>query len=256
MFGAVAQLVLPSCCVSCGAAGAALCPPCGAPLRGPAARQVPSPRPAGLPPVWATATYDGAVRTALISYKERNRRDLTAPLAAGLGLAVWSALAGGAGRAGSAIGAAGAAETVGTAGGGSGGEVVLVPIPSGRPVARRRGGDHVRRLAAAALPQLATAAARGLTQPAVLCPALRPTPATVDAAALSAADRRVARAGAFVVHRACSAWLATRPPGSVVVIVDDLITTGATVAEAATVLHMAGVRVAAAAVVAATQRNR
>jgi len=69
---ALADLVLPRCCVGCGRAGRALCLACtpGGLLR----LEV-----AGLPVV-AAGAYAGALRAALIAYKERGRRDLAGPL--------------------------------------------------------------------------------------------------------------------------------------------------------------------------------
>jgi predicted amidophosphoribosyltransferase len=216
------DLVLPPSCAGCGVAGPALCAGCAAPLRGPAAAHAPVPRPAGLPPLWAATRYAGPVRVALIGYKERNRRDLAAPLAAALAAAVRAAVPGGA--------------------------VVLVPVPSRRAAARRRGGDHVRRLAGLA--------ARTLGGDAVVCPALRPVGRLADAAGLSAEQRRASRVGALAVYAPYTAWLAARAAALPVVLVDDLVTTGATLAESAITLRRAGIPVAAAAVIAATVRNR
>jgi predicted amidophosphoribosyltransferase len=90
---------------------------------------------------------------------------------------------------------------------------------------------------------------------ALVCPALRPAGALVDAAELSAAQRRASRAGALAVHGAYTKWLADRAGMLTVVVVDDLITTGATLAESARALAVGGVRCDAGAVVAATLRN-
>ena len=220
---AVGDLVLPPSCAGCGAGGAALCPGCAGPLAGPAWLHVPAPRPPGLPPVWATTRYQGGVRAALIGYKDRNRRDLLPVLAAGLVPAVRAAVP--------------PAQAV-----------ALVPVPSRRRAARRRGGDHVLRLARA------TAATLG--GGAVVCPALRPTGPLADAAGLSAEQRRASRVGTLVGYAAYTQWLVGRLDQLAVVVVDDLITTGATAAEAARALQLAGVPTRAVAVVAATQRDR
>jgi predicted amidophosphoribosyltransferase len=230
MLSTALDLLLPPSCVACQQPGRPLCRRCAAPLAGPAGRHAPDPCPAGLPPVWATASYGGSVRSALIGFKERNRRDLTGVLAGGLAVAVRAALA------------------EPSSPGEPPESVLLVPVPSRRRSARRRGGDHVRRLAAAA--------AGRLDRPALVCPALHPAAGLVDAVGLSAADRRLSRVGAFALHGTYLEWLArwvTR--GWPVVLVDDLVTTGATVAEAAAVLGRAGVTVTAAAVLAATERH-
>lgn len=229
MLSTVLDLVLPQSCVACRQPDRPLCRRCAAPLLGPARRHAPDPCPAGLPPVWATAHYDGSVRTALIGYKERNRRDLTGVLAGGLAVAVRAALAD-------------------LPAGGSDRPVLLVPVPSRRRSARRRGGDHVRRLAAAVVAQL--------DRPALVCPALRPGPGLADAAGLSATDRWASRAGAFTVHAAYSEWLAARVAWRwPLLVVDDLVTTGATAVEAAVALGRWSAPVTGVAVLAATQRH-
>jgi predicted amidophosphoribosyltransferase len=234
------ELVLPPQCAGCGAGGAPLCAGCAGPLAGPAWPHAPVPRPAGLPPVWAAARYHGGVRAALIAYKERNRRDLTPVLAAGLAGAVRAAAAGTA--------AAGAVRRpAGSAGSSDRPRLALVPVPSRRRAARRRGGDHALRLARAA------AAVLGRT--ALVCPALRPAGALADAAGLSAAQRRASRIGALAGHAAYTKWLADRAGTLTVIVLDDLVTTGSTLAEAARALASAGVRCDAGAVVAATVRN-
>ena len=47
---------------------------------------------AGLPPVWAVAAYDGAVRAALIAHKEQGRLSLAKPLGRALALSVMGLL--------------------------------------------------------------------------------------------------------------------------------------------------------------------
>ncbi len=251
---AAVGLVLPPSCAGCGAGGAVLCPRCSAPLRGPAGPHTPVPRPVGLPPLWATTRYDGAVRAALIGYKDRNRRDLAAPLAAALARAVRSAAGPVAAQplvdpavAVLPVAALPVAAQPVVALPLVGPRVALVPVPSRRAAARRRGGDHVLRLA--------RVAAGLFGGQAVVCPALRPHGRLADAAGLSAQQRRTSRVGTLAVHAAYTAWLAGRAGAPAVVLVDDLVTTGATLAEAAVTLRGAGVPVWAAAVIAATQRS-
>src|SRR5439155_7627063 len=92
---AALDLLLPPACAGCGTAGALLCHRCASPLRGPARQHVPAPRLPGLPPVWAATEYGGAVRAALIAYKDRNQTGLVADLSAALAVAVRAALADG-----------------------------------------------------------------------------------------------------------------------------------------------------------------
>lgn len=115
---------------------------------------------------------------------------------------------------------------------------LLVPVPSSPEAVRERGHDHALRLA--------TAAARGL--PGVRArPLLVVRRAVADQAGLGAADRAANLAGALAARRPL--------PGRVVVVVDDVVTTGATLVEAARALHAAGARVHGAAAVAGTQRR-
>jgi predicted amidophosphoribosyltransferase len=206
------DLLLPARCVGCGRPGAALCPVC---------------LPAGLVDVragpdlavCAAACYDGPIRTALIAYKERGRRDLARPL-------------------GGLLAAALPPSAVGT---------YLVPVPSTRAARRARGGDHVARLARVAA-RVAARAAASHCGPARVATPLRWTRAVADSAGLDAASR-AANVG--------QAMRATPPPASAcsAVIVDDIFTTGATLLEATRALRAAGWRVDGAAVVAATPRR-
>ena len=117
------------------------------------------------------------------------------------------------------------------------GDVVLVPVPSARAAVRARGHDHALRLARAA------ARAGGLQA----APLLVPARAVADQSGLDAAERAANLAGALVARRALG--------GLPVVVVDDVMTTGATLVEAARALRDGGARVRGAAVVAATARR-
>ena len=117
------------------------------------------------------------------------------------------------------------------------GPVLLVPVPSSPAAVRARGQDHARRLAAAAARALPGARAAF-----VLVPARR----VADQSGLDAAGRAANLAGALRARRPLQ--------GVPVVVVDDVVTTGATLAEAARALRAAGADVRGAAVVAATAR--
>jgi predicted amidophosphoribosyltransferase len=115
---------------------------------------------------------------------------------------------------------------------------VLVPVPSAPHVARRRAGDHMHRLA--------VGAARRTGREVVAALTLRR--AVRDSAGLGAGERRANLRGAFVA--------APPPrPAMPVVVVDDIVTTGATLTEAARALLVAGWSVRGAAVIAATPRH-
>ncbi len=192
------DLVLPRECVGCRARGAALCATCAEPR--PTSVEV-----AGLP-VSAASAYDGAVRTALLAYKERGRRDLAPPLRRLLAAAI-DAL--------------------------DRPDAVLVPVPSAAAARRARGGDHVARL----LPR--GRRARN---------ALRLARAVRDSAGLDI-EARAANL-AMALRGAAPPW-----PGAAAVVVDDIVTSGATLTEAVRALRAAGWTVSGAAVVAATQRR-
>ncbi|MFI6145973.1 phosphoribosyltransferase family protein [Streptomyces sp. NPDC051109] len=223
----LAGLVLPAGCGGCGAAGVLLCPACAQTLSGAAAGRVrPSPSPAGLPAVYAAAAYEGAVREVVLAHKERGALPLAGPLGAALAAAV-----------GRAVGAGAASVAAGE-------ELVLVPVPSARRQVRARGHDPARRtaLAAAALLRRAGACAR-------VASVLRHVRPVADQAGLGARERWENLTGALGV---CRGGATGFPATARIVLVDDLITTGATLAEAARALRAASIGpVAGAAVVAA-----
>ncbi|MEV6688895.1 phosphoribosyltransferase family protein, partial [Streptomyces sp. NPDC051130] len=114
--------------------------------------------------------------------------------------------------------------------------------PSTRRQTRARGHDPARRIALAASARL-----RGAGVPARVAPVLRLRRRVADQAGLGARERWENLAGALEV-RPAGMRLAG---GARIVVVDDVMTTGATLAEAARALRAAGLRVAGAAVVAA-----
>jgi hypothetical protein len=122
--------------------------------------------------------------------------------------------------------------------------VLLVPVPSARAAVRARGHDPALRITAAAVRELR---AGGL--PARCLDVLVQRRGVADQAGLTAAERLANLAGALSVPRP-AAVRARR-----LVVVDDVITTGATLAEAARALRAAGAEVLAVAVVAATPRD-
>lgn len=112
----------------------------------------------------------------------------------------------------------------------------LVPVPSARAAVRARGHDHALRVAQAA----------GRRTGLPVLPLLRPARRVADQSGLSSRARAANLTGALAVREP----LRGRP----VVVVDDIVTTGATLVEAARALSAAGGDVRGAAVVAATLR--
>jgi predicted amidophosphoribosyltransferase len=220
---ALLDLVLPVECVGCGARSVVACDACLTALWAPAAPSWPRPTPTGLPPPVAVAAYDGPVRAMLLAVKEHGIVGLQRPLGRALARAV-------------AVAVGSPSELF----------VSLVPVPSSPSARRRRGEDVVRRLAHSAAADLRRAGAT-----ADVVPALRHSRAVSDSAGLGATDRARNLAGAFVAEPRAVA----RFGGGLVVLVDDLITTGVTLAECSAALTAAGLRPRACATIAATQRH-
>lgn len=220
------DLVFPSRCGGCGRDGPALCTACAGEFDRPF-RHVPRPVPAGYPPTWAAADYEGRTRALLLAYKEHGRCDLGPPLGRALTNAVELAL--GRLREGSRKHR----------------PVVVVPVPSRRAAARSRGGDHVRGLLAGLRPGLDPGCAIvGLLQ-------VRGRPG--DAVGQSAEDRRRSRSGVFGPVSA-RGRMPVDLGGIAVLLVDDLVTTGSTLVDAARALHEIRAGPVAAATLASTAR--
>lgn len=234
---AASDLVVASGCAGCAEPGGVLCPACERLLAAAPTQTQPDPAPLGLPPLWAVAAYDGPVRALLLAHKEGARLALGRPLGQALARAVVAA----GGAAGPGPGTAPAASAVGD-------PLALVPVPSRPGAARRRGHSPLLRTA-----QVAAAVLRCTGGSVRVLPALAHRRSVGDQAGLDAGARRAN------LHRALA--VPTHLRGLLggpltVVLVDDVVTTGATLAEAARALRAAGVAPAGAAVIAATARRR
>lgn len=229
MLDAARDLVLGSTCVGCARPGRLLCETCRDGLDVVPAPAWPSPVPPGLVSPWAATTYDGTVRALVIGHKEHRLLALARPLGALLAAAVAAAV-----RDLAPVAA----------------PILLVPVPSRPSTVRHRGHEPttaLTRVAAASLRR------RGLD---VACrPLLRTRPGLADQAGLDAAARSANLAGALCCHPAALRRLARGGRPVHVVVCDDVLTTGATAAEAQRALRAVGLAPLAVVAVAATRRR-
>lgn len=229
LLASLLDLLLPRVCLGCGQHGCAWCLDCVTVGLDPTPHR-PDPCPPGLPALTTAASYSGSVRLAILAAKERDRRELDRALGAMLAVAVGRLISSGS-RLSSVPG-----------------PVWLVPVPASPGALRERGRDHLADWTRWAVRRL-----RAARVEAHRVPALRRRSGGVDSVGLDADQRAANLRGVFTMGRI------TPPPGTWVVIVDDVVTTGATLAAAAGCLSAGLDREAAelgAAVVGATQRDR
>lgn len=231
-------VLLPTSCVVCGCADHSLCVPCRALLRRSTARpyyahEAAEALPEGLP-VLAAGRYAGGLAQVLLAYKNHGHTDLAPVLR--------PVLAGVLHR---------AAEDAGARG------LVLVPVPGTARALRRRGYSPLDLLLGA------LRARRLLPAQTTLAPlvvhsrpgrgaggtGMRGAVVVPRSGGQKSLGKRGRRANVYGTMTAGA-------PGSLAgircLVVDDVLTTGATIAETARALRAAGARVQAAAVIAAT----
>jgi predicted amidophosphoribosyltransferase len=217
------DLLLGTVCVGCAAPGRVLCRGCEAAL--PRGGRVcwPAPTPPGLAVPYAAGAYDGLLKALVNAHKEHGVLALAGPLGRVLGDVAGDLVADLAPTAAS---------------------LVLVPVPSRRAVVRDRGHDPLLRVAREAARRLRR---RGLD--ARVRQPLLTVGRVADQSALGAEERAANLAGSLRCRRRGPL------PSGVVLVVDDVLTTGSTAREAQRALEARGVVVAGVATVAATRRR-
>ena len=239
---ALLDLLLGSRCAVCARAGRVLCSRCRHGLPRDAVTCWPTPRPPGLARPVAVGEYAGPLKLLVNAHKERQRFALAAPLGDLLAVSVRDHT--------------GPADAARPAGEPAARDVLLVPVPSRPSVVRRRGHDPLLRIALRAASDLRRSGVR-----AGVARLLRTVRKVQDQAGLGAAARAGNLAGSMACRRGAAALGGTvggrggQRGGPLLVVVDDVITTGATVQEAQRALESAGLVVSGIAVVAATRRT-
>jgi predicted amidophosphoribosyltransferase len=173
-------------------------------------------------PTYVASDYEGITRAIITAWKERGRRDVAVHLAHALSVALRAVVSEEDGRADR-----------------DGPHLTVVPIPSSPAARRRRGEDAWDRVVRLALAEVS----RHCRIDVARCLQLTRQPR--DQAGLSAPERRANLAGALVCRTA---------PRTPIVLVDDIVTTGATLTEGARALRAAGGEVRWAAAMTATSR--
>ncbi len=223
---AAADLLLGACCAGCGRPWWGACPSCRELILGRVpGPTLPDPTPPGFPPTVTAGPYDDVLRGLITAYKEEQALQLTGVLAQLLAGCV-RLLAGTAGLTGDD-------------------RLVLVGVPSAAATLRRRGFD-----ANSALGRRTARELRPAYERVRVLDLLTQRRGTQDQAGLTA-SARLANLSQSVRLKP----LRRRPEESVILF-DDVVTTGASLTEAARVLRGSGVPLIGACTVAATQRRR
>ena len=217
--GVALDLALPAVCSGCGREGSALCGVCvqaldaRLDLPGGTAIGLPADLPVPLLQLEWCAPFAGPVRAALHDLKYAGERRLALPLGEAIARR-WARVGIGAG--------------------------IVVPVPIHAERERRRGYDQAT--------LIADAAARSLGMP--MARLLERGRATVAQFELGRDDRAANVEGAFAVRGLGGAGEVGRVQGAWILLVDDVVTTGSTLAACATELRIAGAAAVSAITVA------
>lgn len=181
-------------------------------------------------PCFAAGPYADPLRTMILRHKERGAHGLARPLGRVLGGVVGDLLR----AAGDGVG------------------VIMVPVPSAAGAVRRRGHDPMLRIARVAGTQVRA------SRPVAVARLLRLWQPVADQAGLDHSARARNLHETMAVRAQARRWLSSRPAsprGDLLLICDDVLTTGATAREAQRALQAAGLRCAAVVTIAATRRR-
>ncbi|GGD27835.1 ComF family protein [Nocardioides daphniae] len=227
------DLVLGSSCAGCSAPGPPVCPACVEALPQPWQTR-PRPTPAGFPRCWTSGEYVDLLARAVVAHKERGRTAVAPFLGERLAASVAALICDGL-----ADGPPAPARPT-----------VLVPVPSSPGAARARGDDPLARVVRLAARQL-----RGQGHDVRVHALLRSRGGVRDQGGLTAAQRAANLVGSMHCPSPGLARLARLDPAPLLVLCDDVVTTGATLVEARRALVAVGAGPLGAAVVAAVPRR-
>ncbi|RNI23191.1 ComF family protein [Flexivirga caeni] len=228
---AICDLALPRTCGGCATPGCALCPVCRGALDEIAARvaapAIPDPCPEGFPPTWSQTAYDGPVAHLVRAHKDHGRRDAGPRLGALLRCALAELLT----QDQHCVDALLAGE-----------RLLVCPMPSRPAATRERGREPAI--------ELARRATHGVPD-LRLGRLLRVSGHRRDQAGLTALQRSANVRGTIALSAAGRRLV----PGRVCIVLDDIVTTGSSLAEARNALVSGGARHVVAATITATQRR-
>ena len=228
-WSATADLLLGAGCPGCGSPWWGACPACREHLQTQVPRlTAPTPSPTGFPLTATAGPYDEIHRGLLVAHKEDQALMLTSLLGDRLAASVGELLT---------VRQVPVDEPV-----------IVVPVPSAAAAVRERGFDATGALARRAARRLAA------DRPVRAVGLLAQHRGLADQSGLDSVQRAANLRGGLRLRRGRAA-ARTRPGGPAVVVVDDLVTTGASLTEAARCLTDAGFEVLGAATVSATVRR-
>ncbi|CAB4588930.1 unannotated protein [freshwater metagenome] len=216
LLSSVSELLFPQRCISCKTLGQALCSDCLPEWKFENRYQILQDKNTNKLPVFSSADYSDVTRAIILSSKESSIKDADRLIAQALKFSLTNFLQ-------------------------YNFATHLVPIPSRAQARRSRGRDF--------LAEITQGVARDFT---LDCAALlRHSRKVRDQSGLSLGARRNNLAGAFVLDTRRE-----RPIGAELLLIDDLVTTGATLLEAARALRYAGFEVKGAVTAAVAQPLR